>query len=92
MAEVLLDNPGDVHWFKGYGPTATVGPCPHNCEHRALTNIAWGPDYEHYTLNECDDVCAGRCRGWQAEYPSWDPRRSFLHGFRLLAREDPNGE
>jgi len=72
MAQAYLDHPGDVTWFKGYGPADVLGPCPHDCDHRALSSIAWGPDFERYTLNVCDvdDGCAGRCRGWAAEYPA----------------------
>lgn len=50
-----------VHWFAGYGPKTVVGPCPHDCRHMSITNIAWGPDQEHYTLNDCSD-CG--CRAW----------------------------
>jgi hypothetical protein len=76
MAEVHLDHPGDVTWFKGYGPLPTLGPCEHVCEHRAIGDIAWGPDFERYTLIKCDDPdgCAGRCRGWFAEYPPAEAR------------------
>jgi hypothetical protein len=54
-----------VHWFKGYGPIALGGPCSHDCKHRSMSNIAWGPDKAHYTLNECND-CG--CRAWDAVY------------------------
>lgn len=91
MADVILDNPGDVHWFAGYGSLPIIGDCQHPCDHRILTNIAWGPDYEHYTLNTCDDVCASRCRGWLAEYPRTaeyaDRPRERPHGFREVSRE-----
>lgn len=66
MAETHLDHPGEITWFSGYGPLPIVGPCPHICEHNAVRNIAWGPDFDHYTLNQCID-CG--CRGWAAEYP-----------------------
>lgn len=72
MAEPHLDNPGDVRWFAGYGPADVVGPCPHgDCAHNALSDIAWGPDFDHYALVTCDvaDGCDGYCRGWVAEYP-----------------------
>jgi hypothetical protein len=50
-----------IEWFKGYGPLPVVGTCPHDCQHRNLANIAWGPDLDHYTLDECRD-CG--CRAW----------------------------
>lgn len=62
-----LDHPGDWHWFKGYGPTETVGPCPHPaCTHHAQSVIAHGPDLTRYELVVCevDTGCAGRCRAW----------------------------
>lgn len=83
MAEPHLDNPGDVTWFDGYGPLPVVGPCPHDCDHAwGLATVAWGPDHEHYSLNECKQRggCEGACRGWSAEYPAgrrppWFSRR-----------------
>lgn len=72
MSETHLDHPGDISWFKGYGPANVLGPCPHvDCPHTATSVIAWGPDFEHYTLNACDipEGCDGYCRGWAAEYP-----------------------
>lgn len=72
MAEARLDHPGDVHWFSGYGPAQILGPCPHTeCAHNALSDIAWGPDFEHYTLVTCDvaNGCNGYCRAWAAEHP-----------------------
>lgn len=59
---------GDVHWFAGYEPGEVRGGCPHNCTHNAVAVIAWGPDFTHYELAECEvregDGCAGRCRAW----------------------------
>lgn len=67
MAEAHLDHPGDVTWFKGHGPKQATGPCTHSCDHNwTMSVIAWGPDYEHYSLNECTK-CG--CRAWSAEYP-----------------------
>lgn len=68
MAEAHLDHPGDVSWFAGHQPKTSLGElCDHPCDHHfTLANIAWGPDYEHYALNECRE-CG--CRGWAAEYP-----------------------
>lgn len=60
-----VDVPGGVKFFEGHGPAPVLGPCPHDCEHRHQTVIAWGPDWERYELIECDQVCAGRCRGWK---------------------------
>jgi hypothetical protein len=72
VAEAHLDHPGDVTWFKGHGPAPVLGPCPHrDCPHNLLGTVAWGPDYEHYTLITCDvgGGCAGGCRAWQPEWP-----------------------
>lgn len=74
MAEVHLDHPGDWFWFGGK-PAPVVGPCPHtNCPHDRTRGLAYGPDYEHYVLDECvvrEDAggCGGQCRGWFAEWP-----------------------
>lgn len=77
MAETHLDHPGEVSWFAGHRPLPVLGPCPHTCAHRMARTVAWGPDFEHYTLIQCDDKdgCAGKCRGWLTEYPDsarWD--------------------
>lgn len=54
----------DVHWFKGYGPVTLTGrQCPHACEHRSMSTIAWGPSLTHYELVDCRD-CG--CRSWQS--------------------------
>lgn len=77
-----------VDWFKGYGPLPVIGPCPHVCEHLAIGVIAWGPDYEHYTLVECDDDRDGcMCRGWTAEYPRGTDKPLFrTHGWKQVER------
>jgi hypothetical protein len=59
-----LNNPGDVVWFPDCGPKPTVGHCNHACGHTAQRVIAWGPDWTHYELVQCDDACAGACRTW----------------------------
>lgn len=75
MADPHLDHPGEVSWFPGKGPAQVLGPCPHTrCPHNAGAAIAWGPDLEHYTLDECrvgPEVggCDGQCRSWAAEVP-----------------------
>lgn len=74
MADPHLDHPGEISWFPGKGPAAVLGPCPHRCEHFARAAIAWGPDFEHYTLDECRDAveeggCGGACRAWSSEVP-----------------------
>lgn len=72
MSETHLDHPGEISWFKGQGPAKTLGPCQHsNCEHEIGGVIAWGPNFEHYSLIECrvKDGCNGKCRGWSTEYP-----------------------
>ena len=59
--------PGEViHWFVGHGPGEVLGPCSHVCRHNSTANIAWGPDADHYTLDECHvpDGCDRRCRAW----------------------------
>lgn len=80
MAEVHIDDAErPIRWYRSSGPVPLGGPCPHDCQHFGLTEIGWGPDFEHYTLNHCDG-CG--CRGWMAEFPKEDRRRWFLHGFR----------
>ena len=72
MAEVHLDHPGAVTWFGRHGPAEVIGPCPHGeCTHEMGDTIAWGPDYEHYTLTRCvtPGGCEGQCRAWQPEWP-----------------------
>lgn len=72
MGEVHLDHPGEWSWFSCYGPLPIRGPCPHyDCPHDFMRDIAYGPDYDHYTLVQCDvpDGCNGLCRGWVKEYP-----------------------
>lgn len=67
MSEIHLDHPGDLHWFKGYGPLPVIGPCPHHqCRHNAQSTIAWGPDKLRYELVACDvdEHCNGSCRAW----------------------------
>lgn len=70
MAEVHVDAPGEIHWFKGEGPLPVLGPCPHACQHWGKGVIAWGPSEDRYELVECgmdDDGakgCAGQCRAW----------------------------
>jgi hypothetical protein len=67
MAEAHLDHPGEVSWFVGHGPAPVIGPCPHvNCRHLGGSNIAWGPDIEHYVLDECSDCL---CRAWSPDNP-----------------------
>lgn len=67
MSERHLDHPGDLHWFRGYGPAQIIGPCPHaGCRHHAQSVIAHGPDLTRYELVVCevDAECAGQCRAW----------------------------
>lgn len=67
MAEIHLDHPGEITWFKGYGPAAVIGPCPHSqCRHLDQSVIAWGPDLNHYELVTCDvgEECNRFCRAW----------------------------
>lgn len=69
MAETHLDHPGEIRWFAGYGPAPVIGPCEHDCPHDMTSSIAHGPDFDHYTLTECNAECAGHCRAWTVEYP-----------------------
>ena len=79
MAEVHLDHPGDIRWYPDAEPLTAIGPCPHTqCTHEMGTTVAEGPDYDHYTLTECNmpepDGCGGKCRAWLGEYrdgPPW---------------------
>lgn len=71
MAEVHVDRPGEIHWFKGEGPRPVVGPCPHRCDHWGTGVIAWGPSEERYELVECgsrrmavEGECNAQCRAW----------------------------
>jgi len=79
MAEVHVDHPGEVTWFKSYGPLPVLGPCPHtDCRHLGTGVIAHGPSEERYTLVACGGVdpsdesptdCAMTCRAWSDR---WD--------------------
>lgn len=67
MAEPHLDHPGEITWFKGYGPSRVLGPCVHvDCRHRAQSVIGWGPSMERYEIVRCDvpQHCDGGCRAW----------------------------
>ena len=74
MAEAHLDHPGEVSWFKRYGPAEVLGPCPHgSCEHFGTGVIGWGPSMERYELVGCGSIdpsdesssdCAMTCRAW----------------------------
>jgi hypothetical protein len=67
MAEAHLDHPGEVSWYKGYGPSPVLGPCPHcDCPHNAQSVIGWGPSLDRYELSQCDvaEGCDGGCRAW----------------------------
>lgn len=85
MAEPHLDHPGEVSWFPGKGPAAVLGSCPHTgCPHDQVACIAWGPDFEHYTLEECRvpaavGGCDGTCRSWAKEIPR--PRGGVQYGW-----------
>lgn len=93
MAETHLDHPGEITWFAGHGPAAVLGDCPHTCTHSHTQVIAWGPDFDHYTLVACVDACQGRCRAWTQEWPPEGPQnrlgmpRYRLGKFRLVDRE-----
>ena len=72
MADPHVDKPGEIKWFKRYGPSEVLGPCPHrDCDHHSTAVIAWGPDMRRYTLEKCNvpDQCAGQCRAWHTEQP-----------------------
>lgn len=74
MAEVHLDHPGEITWFKGRGSLPIAGPCMHaECHHLGQSVIAWGPSLDRYELVSCGSLnhddespsdCAGRCRAW----------------------------
>lgn len=66
MAEAHLDHPGEISWYKGYGPAAVLGPCEHTCPHNAQSVIGWGPTMDRYELAQCDvpEGCASACRAW----------------------------
>lgn len=85
MADPHLDHPGEVSWFPGKGPAEVLGSCPHTgCPHDQVACIAWGPDLEHYTLDECRvpaavGGCDGTCRSWAKEVPT--PRGGVQYGW-----------
>jgi hypothetical protein len=90
MGEAHLDHPGEIHWFKSYGPSLVLGPCPHACPHNAQSVIAYGPSYERYELAQCDvpEHCDGGCRTWVDEHGR--PRTAWLQvrdAERLLSRK-----
>jgi hypothetical protein len=73
VAEAHLDHPGEIRWFKGWGPAPVEGDCPHaTCPHESTAAIAYGPDFAHYILDVCEEPqgCAGACRGWFGEWPA----------------------
>lgn len=90
MAEVHLDHPGEMSWWVGHGPAPILGDCPHTCEHRDTSTVAYGPDYAHYELVVCieADGCAGACRGWHAVVPLTGPKAGLAgerwHGFKAF--------
>lgn len=89
MAEAHLDHPGEITWFAGSQPRKGTGElCNHPCDHNfTLGNIAWGPDYEHYVLNECRE-CG--CRGWAQEYPEPHTKDRPKHRQMALMQTTPN--
>ena len=74
MSEVHVDHPGEVEWFKSYGPLPVLGPCPHTeCKHLDHAVVAWGPSEDRYELVACaganpmeegSSSCATHCRAW----------------------------
>lgn len=67
MAETNLDHPGEMSWYKGYGPSPVLGSCPHSmCSHNNQSAIGWGPSYNRYEIVQCDvpEHCDGGCRAW----------------------------
>lgn len=74
VAEPHLSHPGEVSWFAGYGPVPIAGLCPHDCQHQDAKSVAWGPDWEHYILEQC--VHCG-CRGWYGEWEDAEGRRHY---------------
>lgn len=93
MANAHLDHPGEIRWFRGYGPRPVLGPCHHhNCRHLGVSVIADGPSYERYVLVQCDGeghprggpTCQGWCRAWQdhadREVTPWLMVKALLGG------------
>ena len=52
-APVVLAGGEGVTWAPGYGAVELVGPCDHDCEHRLLAVVAWGPGGEHAQMVVC---------------------------------------
>jgi hypothetical protein len=96
MAEPHLDHPGDVTWFPGQRPAPVLGDCPHTrCPHDSLRCVAWGPDLEHYTLDQCTvptdaGGCGGQCRAWSSEVPH--PRGGVRYGWGPWRQVGPSSE
>lgn len=78
----------DVSWFAGYGPAAPKGPCRHRCAHRHTSVIAWGPSQRLYELVQCDDVCGGECRAWQAATPTSNGGIPNSHPYVHVGRQE----
>lgn len=70
MAEPHIDNREheNVHWWRGYGLAnhgVYTGPCPHHVDADSwLRPVAWGWDFKHYTLDQCQKCGA---RAWHNE-------------------------
>jgi hypothetical protein len=76
----------DIHWFHGYGPVELSGEeCAHDCAHRGLSVIAWGPSLVHYELVECTDC---RCRAWEAALPGSKGGIRGSHPFLVVLRQE----
>lgn len=82
-----IDIPGGVKFFEGRGPAPVLGPCPHDCEHRCRTVIAWGPDWDRYELLRCDGGCDGQCRGWKRVESMTD--RGTVDRWQQVGEETP---
>ncbi len=52
----------EIHMFAGETWMDLDERCNHDCPHRALSTIGWGPNRAHYELNHCD-ICG--CRAWR---------------------------
>ncbi len=61
MADPHLGHPGEIVWYKGFGPVPMAGECDHGCEAKDSRAIANGPDFRRYVLEQCL-YC--RCRAW----------------------------
>lgn len=77
-----------VEMFSGYDWVDLGDECTHECEHRSLSVIAWGPTRSLYELIRCDDCM---CRSWRDgrayEYKDINPTEAKFWKKNMTWRE-----